>query len=335
METKKRLIHYGFGEDDVLRQKIDYCLSNDYVLVFITPAVKTFHPNVLYGIEKLKKFFWIYELNMAMKTVMKKRAWDYFCNYQNSFFEIPQPDVVTYNSSDLFCCYVETNPKLIEKPLRQSASRFNVNLTAIGKGEKWEGFTTKLKLYKEYLQTRTEKFVLGMDSRDTLYINNADEILDRFIKLYYCRGHKIVFNSETNCYPNKELADKHPCQSKKYKYLNSGCFIGEREYFIDLLNECETYAKKKKVINKNDDQELIQHIFLDKINKQDHSIWLDYDCNIFQVLWDEHGGRSANFDMVYQKDCCYNLNTKTFPCIIHYPGPTGHANTVLKNLDIT
>lgn len=330
--SKPRLIHYGFGKEQILKDKIQYCLHNNWVLVFITPAVKEFHPEISSGLRILGENLWVYEMNMAMETVMSKRAWDYFCNYQNSYFS-PPAQIDEFSQKDLVCCYVETNPTPIEERLFKSASVFGTYPIAIGKGEQWDGFSTKLKLYKEFLKTRSEKFVLGTDSRDVLYFDSGSNILNRFLTSYYTRGHKVVFNSETNCYPNGALADKHPCQSKKYKYLNSGCFIGEREYFIEILNRCEEYSKKKKVVNKQDDQELIQHIFIDNIKNRDASIWLDYDCNIFQVLWDEHGGRSANFDLIYGRNYIYDQYTNTMPQIFHFPGPTGHGETIWKILN--
>ena len=231
----------------------------------------------------------------------------------------------------MLCCYVETDPKPIEERLFKSASIFGIYPIAIGKGELWEGFTTKLKLYKEFLKTRSEKFVLGTDARDVLYFNSKTEILNRFLK-YYARGHKLVYNAETNCFPNKILTDKHPCQVKKYKFLNVVVLLVIENISLRFLSYVKNMLKKKKVIHKQDDQELIQHIFTDNIKRKDYSIWLDYDCNIFQVLWDENGGRSANFDIVYNKNYIHN----TYTNISMYNSlswTTGHGETVWKILN--
>ncbi len=66
------------------------------------------------------------------------------------------------------------------------------------------------------------------------------------------------------------------------------------------------------------DQYFFQKIFLSK----KYNISLDYDCKIFQCIWDQDWGRNNNFDLVYTKDCIYNRLTKTIPLIFHYPGPT-------------
>ena len=237
----------------------------------------------------------------------------------------------------LLCCYVETSLKPVEKNLLKSAVGFEVPLVCIGKGEVWEGFFTKLQLYREYLIKNRDnyKFVLGVDSRDVLFFNDTQSILDIYIEKYYSRGHKMVFNAETNCFPNKTLAKKHANQDAKYKYLNSGCFIGELDYVIEVLDKCFEYKKKKKVIHKDDDQEILQHIFIDQVKDKDLSIWLDYDCEIFQVLWDENTGRNANFDIVYTSNHIQNINKTTWPSIFHYPGPNGHGSEILKILNST
>jgi hypothetical protein len=160
-------------------------------------------------------------------------------------------------------------------------------------------------------------------------VDNLDVILDKFMFRYYKRGHKVIYNAETNCHPDISLAPKFPCQDKKYKYLNAGAFIGEREYIIEVLNRCEKLMKKKTDFGYSE-QGFIQRVFLENIKKNDLSIWIDHDCHIFQVLWDQNGGRSANFDIVYNENKIYNIHTNTKPSIFHYPGPTGHGNTVWK-----
>ena len=64
--------------------------------------------------------------------------------------------------------------------------------------------------------------------------------------------------------------------------------------------------------------------------KEETPFRLDIDCEIFQVLWDEEWGRSANFDIVYNRDRIYNRLTNTDPCIFHAPGPTTTLSQVWK-----
>ena len=60
---------------------------------------------------------------------------------------------------------------------------------------------------------------------------------------------------------------------------------------------------------------------------------LDYDCKIFQCVWDNDWGRSNNFDLIYTKDDIYNRLTDTHPLIFHFPGPTTTDSQVWKILN--
>jgi hypothetical protein len=322
------LIYYGTGDDSQLIEKAEQCRENNFRLVFITPAVSKYKLNILEAQRILGEDFLIYETNMGMETVLAKRAQDYFKNNLNSFFEFPKKQ--EYDLNDCLCCYVETSCSIKhDYDLVRSCHIFNNPITAIGKGDTWEGFLTKVKLYINFLEKRNEKFVIATDSRDVLYSQNYQSILKTFLDKYYIRGHKVVFNAETNCFPNKELASQHPCQDKKYKYLNSGCFIGERTAIIDFW--CDCLAIPNRFLKSPfDDQERAQYVFVNKVANDDFGVWLDYDCEIFQVLWDENGGRSANFDIEYQPHGIRNVFTDTSPGIFHFPGPTGHGNTVWK-----
>ena len=49
----------------------------------------------------------------------------------------------------------------------------------------------------------------------------------------------MVLNAETNCYPNKDLAEpQKKLEQGKYRYLNSGMFVGDIDFVIDVLKEC-------------------------------------------------------------------------------------------------
>ena len=101
------------------------------------------------------------------------------------------------------------------------------------------------------------------------------------------------------------------------------------DYIIGFLDKV---IKKAKSENISDDQEALTLMYLDYYNLygKDSSFKIDNDCQIFQVLWDENFGRSANFDVVYNRDRIYNKLTNTDPCIFHAPGPTTTLSQVWK-----
>ena len=63
----------------------------------------------------------------------------------------------------------------------------------------------------------------------------------------------------------------------------------------------------------NDDQESLQMAYM----KNTKDIKLDSNCELFQVMWDEDFGRSANFDVLFNNSYIYNELTDTYPCILH------------------
>lgn len=203
-----------------------------------------------------------------------------------------------------------------EKWLLDTARIQNINIKVLGKGVEWKGNTTKLALLKDYLEKSTAELICFVDARDVLFAGSEQQIYDAFIKNF--PADSIVFNGETNCYPDKSHAKLHPYQDKKYKYLNSGCVIGNRLTLLSVIKDCIKLFKKTPSIKS--DQYFFQKIFLG--NKYKDRFTLDYDCVIFQCIWDEDWGRNNNFDLVYTRNGIYNRLTKTKPLIFHYPGPT-------------
>lgn len=223
---------------------------------------------------------------------------------------------------------IETNMnKNVEKKLLQSCRKFNIDIDIVGKVAEWNGFITKWQIMVDYLTQISEEFVCLTDSRDVLYMSDEDTIYNTFIENF--DRDSIVFNGETQCFPKPEFAELHPT-SKKYKYLNAGCVIGNKK---TLLEASQKVLKLYEKTESNDDQFLLQKLFLD--NKLDGKITLDYDCKIFQCVWDNDWGRSNNFDLIYTKDDIYNRLTDTHPLIFHFPGPTTTDSQVWKILNET
>lgn len=214
----------------------------------------------------------------------------------------------------------------VERKLLHSCNIHNIDIQIIGKGASWEGFVTKFKIMVEYLSQISDEIVCLTDSRDVLYMSDENTIYNTFIENF--DKDTIVFNGETQCFPEPEFAELHPHQNKKYKYLNSGCVIGSRLTLLVAAKKAIELYEKTEI---NDDQFLIQKLLID--NKLDGKITLDYECKIFQCVWDNDWGRSNNFDLIYSKDDIYNRLTETHPLIFHFPGPTTTDSQVWKILN--
>ena len=236
--------------------------------------------------------------------------------------------------SDLLVAFVETDTHSNqEQDLIESLGRLNIPYIAFGKGKKWNGAIDKFLYFREGIKKLNpkQKYIVFVDSRDVMFYRNVDEILER-IEIHY-PNLQVLFNGETNCYPDKSLANKYPNQDKKYKYLNAGMMLAKTDFILNPRNYLEEVADYFVDYKKNwSEQGVWTQIFFDCIEKygDDNPIGIDYDCHIFQCLWDEDGGRSANFDIVYNKNNIYNKLTNTEPCIFHAPGPTCTLSQVKK-----
>lgn len=226
-------------------------------------------------------------------------------------------------SDKILYCSIETNQN--GRPpngwrIEESARRVGIEVKMFGGGwKKWENFKTKLEiLLKEIPKYKKEyDLVLFTDARDVMYWKGKQDILESLEKF---KDYKMVVNAETNCYPNKDLAESQmKIEKSKYRFLNSGMFIGEIDFVIDVLKKC----MEDKL---DDDQESLQNIYI--IDSK--NIKLDSNCELFQVMWDEDYARSANIDVIFNNRWIYNKKTKTYPSIFHSPGPTGHLNQLEK-----
>jgi hypothetical protein len=214
-----------------------------------------------------------------------------------------------------------------DKGILQSARINNINLKILGRGENWQGFfSTKWRILRDYLPTTDSEIVCITDSRDVYYFSDEETIYKTFLDKF--SKDMVVFSGETNCDPDKKLAPFHPNQDKKYKYLNAGQVIGNRKLLIELVDRCSELYKECQI---DHDQYLFQKILIE--GNYNDKLKLDYNCEIFQCIWDQDFGRSNNFDLIYTKDEIYNRLTDTYPLIFHYPGQTCTGSQVWKILN--
>lgn len=150
----------------------------------------------------------------------------------------------------------------------------------------------KIPLVLDYLKKHsTADYILHLDARDVLLIENPEIIVDRFITKFSC---DILFNAEKGSHPGIffDIAPEDQAkiraieQFEKSTYtgpffhLNSGCFIGHRAAIIEMLEEAVS-QEGFLVSFPNDDQGIIRDI---------HRRWypriqIDHQCQIFQCLY--------------------------------------------------
>lgn len=181
--------------------------------------------------------------------------------------------------------------------LDQSAKKFGANVINIGKDHPWRDEMTslagmpKIHLMNEWLATVDPKdVVMFMDGYDTFLTDTPDVILQRYKEM----DADIVFGAESEHWPlvdDEFMKNKWPDTGTKYKYLNSGLYIGTAEALHAFVSMSAPDSKK-------DDQLFCQLRYLahgwvegnseiewKRERKKDqfpYKIKLDYEAYIFQ-----------------------------------------------------
>ncbi len=195
--------------------------------------------------------------------------------------------------------------------MNTSAALKGIYPTNLGNNVDWEGTDMsaqggghKVNLLKEYIKNLPDNdVVLFTDAYDIVYNDNLNQIVRRYMSF----NTKVLFAAEQFIWPNKKLKKKFDqAQSKtefdtKYKYLNSGMFIG-------VVSELKRILEHEELENESDDQLFFQNAFL----SGNYDIKLDYECYIFQChesnIWLSGNGQYVNSE------------TGCRPCIYHGNG---------------
>lgn len=204
--------------------------------------------------------------------------------------------------------------------IKKSSEIYDLYYNNIGQGVIWNGGDMsgsgggqKINLVKDQLQYYNDNdIILFVDGYDVFFTAQIDEIIDRFLG-FNCN---ILFSAELNCWPNVSLAPMFNFNTEtRYKYLNSGCYIG---YVKDLKR-----LMQDNITDSEDDQLYFQKKYLD--NKLDpvigYKIELDVENYIFQCL-----AGAANVVGVLPEGNLVNFETNCCPCIVH--GNGGDENKI-------
>lgn len=203
--------------------------------------------------------------------------------------------------------------------LTKSTEKFNISYTNLGDGVVWNGGTMqgpgggqKINLVKQHLQTmHDDDIMLFVDGYDVFFNDDLNTILERF-KGFNCN---ILLSAEVNCWPDPSLASFFESHTK-YKYLNSGLYMG---YVKDLKRLLVDDIK-----DSDDDQLYLQKRYIaNKFNPSaDFKIELDVENYIFQCL-----AFAAQDVKVKENKQLINTDTRCCPCIVHgNGGPSQKSN---------
>ena len=190
------------------------------------------------------------------------------------------------------------------KKLYHSASKHYISINNWGFGVEWKGTDMtgpgggmKVNILKKHIADLPDTdILLFTDAYDVFYSDSLVTIKERYLDM----GHKVLFSAEEVCWPDPSLGNQFPSVHTKYRYLNSGTFIGE-------VGELKKILEHEDIEDHQDDQLFYQKAYLEGI----YDIGLDVEGYIFQC-------HEPNITMLGEQ--LYNQETKCCPCIYHGNG---------------
>lgn len=163
---------------------------------------------------------------------------------------------------------------------RKSCEYFGIPYKILGLGQTWVGGEAengvlktfgggqKINLLRDELKgwpKLEDHIIMFTDSYDVMLLQNPQKILQKFREF----RRPIVFSAEKICWPNPSLIDQYPASVTKYKFLNSGGFIGYADEIISLINN--------PIDDKDDDQLYYSERYLEQIHTtKPHSVEKTY-----------------------------------------------------------
>ena len=198
--------------------------------------------------------------------------------------------------------------------LLESCNKHGIDLEVLGFGKKWGGFTMKINLIREYLNTLSnDDIVFVIDAFDVIVLQNKETMYKRFKEankpiIISLDGDSDEIDFMLTYYRRKIFQD---CRSY---YLNAGAYCGYVYALKELFSKICTEYNCSKL--EQDDQVMLSNICNQYENKD---LDLDLDSNIFLTLFRKH---TFTNDIDFQRDNDGHIVNKLGiePCFIHCPG---------------
>lgn len=215
------------------------------------------------------------------------------------------------------------NPTLW-RPLRLSAEKVGVTVHGYGEDQlefPLHYYQAKITDMIKYLETVDATHVLYVDTRDSMFTRWSEaDALDALA----CYGARILISAEKNCYPYPSWAERYPITGSKWKYVNSGGFIGERSFVLDELKKIVAHVEETGTrIQDASDQAEWSWLYL-----IGEDIALDTECRLFQAMFMEEPGDFSLVDGEFRNK--YFPGSR--PQVAHFNGNATGIDRWLKDI---
>lgn len=185
--------------------------------------------------------------------------------------------------------------------LLESAGVRHITVDTLGLNQSYRGHGQKLRCVQEYVKNiPNSDVVMFVDAFDALILSDEKDILEKF----HAMNVPFVIATEVNCFPFPHLAAYFPESPTRFRYINSGSYIGYAWYIKKLL------AELSPIPEETDDQGLLAVYLL----YHPGAFKLDYQGNLFLTL--NHVAQDElELDKKAKNVRC--LFTNETPCVIH------------------
>lgn len=166
--------------------------------------------------------------------------------------------------------------------LERCLDHLGVPYAVYGQGiEDWVNSVHKPEVILEAAQEINSKYIMGLDSRDVLVLDDPHILLEQFVKCFDC---ELVFAGDRFNWPNlKEfkrfedsIAPREP--KSEFKYVSWGCWIGTRDFILDFFAEAVKHEPVPQA--PESEQGILKKVFPDFYPR----VQIDYYCKLFQNI---------------------------------------------------
>jgi hypothetical protein len=165
--------------------------------------------------------------------------------------------------------------------LERSLEHLGVPYLVKGEGIKeWINSKHKPQLTLEAVNAIQTQYVLGVDSRDAIILDNPEKIVNRFEADFSC---ELVFGADRLNWPNlprfKAFEESIPgAQESEFRFLNGGIWIGKTDFCREFFQE----AVQTEAVPEAPDSEqgILKQLFM----RHHPKVQLDYRCQMFQNI---------------------------------------------------
>lgn len=202
--------------------------------------------------------------------------------------------------------------------LIQSCKRYNADLTVLGWGQKWQGFSWRFTLMIDFLKSLPpNEIVCFIDAYDVILLKPLKEIEKRFIKIHNETKCKMVVAQQLHSTQIVKWGDNITFGTCQERNVNAGTYIG---YAKDLIQTLSDIYNLYPQYSSDDQKSLAEYC-----NKFPQNIYIDKTNNIFYTFID--------LISATRKKLLKSIS-KHDSCILHAPGTTNITDE-LKQLNYT